>query len=92
MSDEPTSRTEATENDRPAGDEATTGERASEEPTTGEKPAERFDEDGLPLDRDATIDDVRSKTGLHGRIGVGCALLIVLFVVAFWLIRAGALG
>jgi len=54
--------------------------------------AERLDEDGLPLDRDATIDDVRSKTGLHGRIGLGCVLLIVLLVTAFWLWRGGMVG
>lgn len=53
---------------------------------------ERVDEDGLPLDRAPTIDDVRSQEARHSRIAVGCTLVIVLFIVLFWLIRGGFIG
>jgi hypothetical protein len=93
MSDE---QKDAPADDAPADQAPATGEAAGapEEQDAPDAAArtERVDEDGLPLDRAATIDDVRSQTGLHGRIGLGCAVLIVLFIVAFWLIRAGALG
>jgi hypothetical protein len=65
---------------------------AGEESAEVAKPAERLDADGLPLDREPTIDDVRSQTGLHGRIGVGCVMVIVLLVAGFWLLRAGIIG
>lgn len=68
------------------------GEGSAEEGAEGTKPAERLDADGLPLDREPTIDDVRSQTGLHGRIGVGCVMVIVLLVAGFWLLRAGIIG
>lgn len=55
-------------------------------------PAERLDEDGLPLDRDPTIDDVRSTEARHGRIAFGCTLIVVLLLVMFWLIRGGLIG
>lgn len=59
----------------------------------GEEPQkERVDEDGLPLDRDPTIDDVRSTEARHGRIAFGCTLAIVLVLVVFWLIRGGVIG
>jgi len=53
---------------------------------------ERVDEDGLPLDREATIDDVRSTSGVHGRYALGCTIVIVVVILAFWLIRAGVGG
>jgi hypothetical protein len=81
MSDETSSTSE------PQAAEDDTREEAADEP-----PKERVDEDGLPLDRDATIDDVRSKEGQHGRIAFGCALVIVLVLVVFWLIRGGVIG
>lgn len=68
------------------------GEGGGEESVEKTKPAERLDADGLPLDREPTIDDVRSQTGLHGRIGVGCVMVIVLLVAGFWLLRAGIIG
>jgi hypothetical protein len=55
-------------------------------------PKERLDEDGLPLDRDPTIDDVRSTEARHGRIAFGCTLIVVLLLVMFWLIRGGLIG
>ena len=53
---------------------------------------ERVDEDGLPLDREATIDDVRSTSGMHGRYALGCTIFIVVVILAFWFIRAGIGG
>jgi hypothetical protein len=53
---------------------------------------ERVDEDGLPLDREATIDDVRSRTGQHGRFALGCAVLVIVLIAAFWAIRSGLGG
>lgn len=57
-----------------------------------ERAPERVDEDGLPLDRDATIDDVRSKEARHSRIALGCTLVILLLIAAFFVVRAGVLG
>jgi hypothetical protein len=56
------------------------------------KAAERFDEEGLPLDREPTIDDVRGGEGSGRTIAVGCSILVVLAIAVFWLIRAGILG
>jgi hypothetical protein len=64
------------------------------EPTT-EKPdpedarpaaPERRDADGLPLDRDATLDDVRGGAN-HFKFAVGCSALVALLIVAFWVLR-----
>lgn len=63
---------------------------AAPEETATEK--ERVDEDGLPIDRDPTIDDVRSKTGLHGKFAMGCVLLVVMLILAFWIIRSNLGG
>lgn len=52
----------------------------------------RTDQDGLPLDREATLDDVRETHGVHGRYALGCTILIVATIVAFWLIRGGLGG
>ena len=60
-----------------------------EKPT---EPTEAYDEDGLPLHRAATLDDVRSNAGSGRTIAVGCALLVALAIGAFWLIRAGIFG
>ncbi len=54
--------------------------------------AERLDEDGLPLDRPATLDDVRGQAGSGRTIAVGCFVLVALAVAAFWILRAGLLG
>jgi hypothetical protein len=54
--------------------------------------AERVDEEGLPLDREPTLDDVRGSEGSGRAIAVGCTALVLLALVAFWLIRAGLLG
>ena len=52
------------------------------------KAPERVDEDGLPLDREPTLDDVRSNAGSGRTIAVGCTGLIVVLVLAFWILRA----
>lgn len=69
---------------------AAEGDAASEDDP--EEPRERVDEDGLPLDREPTIDDVRSTEARHGRIAFGCTLTVVLLLVIFWLIRGGLIG
>lgn len=70
------------------GDAAGTGESGEAEAA----PKERLDEDGLPIDRDPTIDDVRSTEARHGRIAFGCTLVVVLLLVLFWLVRGGIIG
>jgi hypothetical protein len=52
----------------------------------------RVDEDGLPLDREPTLDDVRGNAGSGRAIAIGCTLLVVIAIGAFWLLRAGLLG
>lgn len=54
--------------------------------------AGRFDEDGLPIDRPATLDDVRGTEGGGRSIALGCTAIVALAVLAFWLLRAGLLG
>ena len=53
---------------------------------------ERRDADGLPLDREPTLDDVRGSAGSGRTIAVGCFVLVVLAVIGFWLVRGGLLG
>lgn len=53
--------------------------------------APRFDEDGLPLDREATLDDVRSSAGSGRAIALGCSVLVVAAIALFWLVRGGLL-
>lgn len=77
--------------DAAATDAAATDGAATDEPSEPAAP-ERVDADGLPLDRDATIDDVRSTEARHGRIALGCTLVIVLFIVLFWALRGGLIG
>lgn len=80
----------ASEGSEGAASGAASSEGASE--GEGAPKEERVDADGLPLDREATIDDVRSTEARHGRIAFGCSLVIVLFIVLFWLIRGGFIG
>ena len=49
---------------------------------------ERLDEDGLPLDREPTLDDVRGNTGEHPAAPNRCSVLVVLMVLGFWILRA----
>ena len=74
------------------GEAAGSGEGGEAEAAPEEPPKERLDEDGLPIDRDPTIDDVRSTEARHGRIAFGCTLFVVLLLVLFWLVRGGIIG
>jgi hypothetical protein len=47
---------------------------------------ERRDADGLPLDREPTIDDVRGGAN-HFKFAVGCSAAVVVLVAVFWLLR-----
>ena len=49
---------------------------------------ERRDAEGLPLDREPTLDDVRGTAGSGRTTAVGCTVLVVLLVAAFWVLRA----
>lgn len=76
-----------------SADEGSADAPAEDAPPDSEPPKkERVDEDGLPLDREATIDDVRSTSGMHGRYALGCTIFIVVVILAFWFIRAGIGG
>lgn len=70
------------------GDERADEQAGEREPAK----AERVDEEGLPLDREPTIDDVRGNSGSGRTIAIGCSVLVLLALAAFWLIRAGLLG
>lgn len=94
MSDEKEER--PAENEGAAHEREAAGEGGAESEqgsaTESEPPRPRVDEDGLPLDREPTIDDVRSTSGLHGRYAMGCTIFIVILILAFWFIRAGIGG
>lgn len=53
---------------------------------------ERVDADGLPIDRPATLDDVRGTSGSGRAVAVSCTLVVLGLVLAFWLLRVGLLG
>jgi hypothetical protein len=65
-------------------------ETKSEGPAPAEAPkvAERVDEEGLPIDRAPTLDDVRGAEGSGRTIAIGCTVLVVLAVLGFWVLRA----
>ncbi len=46
----------------------------------------RRDAEGIPLDREPTLDDVRGGAN-HFRFAVGCSAVVVLLVAAFWVLR-----
>lgn len=55
---------------------------------TEQKPApERLDEDGIPLDRKPTLDDVRGGTGSGRATAVSCTVVVLLLVLGFWFLR-----
>jgi hypothetical protein len=60
----------------------------NETPDPGPTPPapERRDEDGLPLDREPTIDDVRGGAN-HFRFAIGCSAVVVALILAFWVLR-----
>jgi hypothetical protein len=49
--------------------------------------ADARDDEGLPLHRAPTLDDVRGTEGSGLRIAIGCTALVVLVVLGFWLLR-----
>ncbi len=67
-------------------------EKRAEAKAAETKAPERLDEDGLPLDRKPTLDDVRGESGSGRTIAMGCTLLVVLALAAFWLTRVGILN
>ena len=79
----------ASEADNPAGNRPAP---EAESPDGGLPAVERRDEDGLPLDRAPTLDDVRGQSGSGRSIAVGCTLLVALALLAFWGVRALMLG
>jgi hypothetical protein len=65
-------------------DQTNTDDRhhASEPPA----PPPRRDAEGLPLDREPTIDDVRGGEN-HFKLAVGCSAVVVILILAFWVLR-----
>lgn len=64
-------------------------------PVTPAPPAprpERRDAEGLPLDREPTLDDVRGESGSGRTIAWGCTALVVVTLAGFWLVRVFLLG
>jgi hypothetical protein len=60
-------------------------EEPSPDPDRAEPP-ERRDADGLPIDREPTLDDVRGGAN-HFKIAVGCSVVVLLVVLAFGVLR-----
>jgi hypothetical protein len=58
------------------------------EETKQEAAPERRDEEGLPLDRAPTLDDVRGEGGSGRTTAVSCTVVVVLLVLLFWAVRA----
>ena len=54
------------------------------------KAVERLDDEGLPIDRAPTLDDVRGE-GSGRTIAIGCTVLVLLAVLGFWVLRAAML-
>jgi hypothetical protein len=54
----------------------------------GERTPERRDEEGLPLDREPTLDDVRGGGGSGRATAVSCTVAVLLLVLVFWVLRA----
>ncbi|MEQ9323525.1 MAG: hypothetical protein RIF41_30460 [Polyangiaceae bacterium] len=50
------------------------------------------DQLGIPMSREPTLDDVRGDGEEHRRFAVGCSLLVVALVAAFWVVRVMWLG
>jgi hypothetical protein len=57
------------------------------QPESKEPAAERRDEDGLPLDRKPTLDDVRGTEGSGRAVAIGCSAVVLVALLAFWLVR-----
>lgn len=94
MSDDPKPAIPESAESQAESEERKSPENEAESEPSDAAPARkvRVDEDGLPLDRAVTLDDVRSTEGMHGRYALGCTIAIVALIVAFWLIRGGLGG
>lgn len=75
--------------DKPTDEARTSSDAAAE--ARLEPGRERVDEDGLPIDRPATLDDVRGDAGSGRIIAIGCSLVVAIVLGLFWLIRGGLL-
>jgi hypothetical protein len=64
------------------------GTKSDESVPPAPEVAERVDEEGLPIDRAPTLDDVRGAEGGGRMIAIGCTALVVLAVLGFWVLRA----
>ena len=63
------------------------------EETRGVAPeGESVDQLGIPMSREPTIDDVRGDGEAHRRLALGCTLLVMALLAAFYLVRGGLLG
>jgi hypothetical protein len=69
----------------------TESDAKKDEPAKAAAP-ERVDEEGLPIDRPATLDDVRGGEGSGRTIAVGCSVLVASAILGFWLLRAYLFG
>lgn len=49
---------------------------------------ERLDEEGLPLDREPTLDDVRGDGHFGRSTAMGCTLAVLAVIALFWVLRA----
>jgi hypothetical protein len=49
-------------------------------------------DDGLPVDREPTLDDVRTDGSAHRSMALGCTFVVAVLVAIFWLLRAGVIG
>lgn len=56
-------------------------------PAAADAAKERLDDEGLPLDRPPTLDDVRGADGGGRLIAIGCTGLVILAVLGFWALR-----
>lgn len=68
------------------GDETKTDEAKG--PPADERTPPALDEDGLPLGRKLTLDDVRGGGGSGRVTAVSCTAVVLLLIAAFWVLRA----
>jgi hypothetical protein len=62
------------------------------DPNESANERERRDEEGLPIDRAPTMDDVRGSEGSGRTIAIGCSAIVLGLILVFWLLRAYVLG
>lgn len=54
---------------------------------SGSPGAEPVDQLGIPMNREPTLDDVRSDGVDHRRLAVGCTLAVALVLIGFYAVR-----